>query len=252
MARGEQWARNSCSFRWTPKIPAQLEAADEDLLRVVAAVLEGAQDRVGRVVVERLKLVPVGPPEQGTQVRLVEDAPGEVERVGTIAVDEVAGDGARHFVPLGVILDGGPAPAVGRKVAGGVGEVDDQPAAVAAMDQVPLLVEPAPVVTGCTVRMELAQVAAAGREQTRRVGVFPLRKRPSYAIFQPPAAPARGRPDCAGHVIDGQDFRAGVVDAVGDEYLVARVIVLGNRPPTRDAVLLVAEEILDAEQEAVL
>ena len=42
------------------------------------------------------------------------------------------------------------------------------------------------------------------------------------------------------------------MEAVGDEYLVARVIVLGNRPPPRNAVLLVAEEILDAEQEAVL
>ena len=81
---------------------AQLQAADEDLARVVAAVLEGPQDGVGRVVVERLELVPVGPPEEAAQVGLVEDAPGEVERAVAVAVDDVAGDRAGDVVPLGV------------------------------------------------------------------------------------------------------------------------------------------------------
>ena len=167
LARGEQWARNSWSLRFVPKIPPSSRPPMKTLLRVVAAVLERPQDRVGRVVVERLELVPVGPPEQRPQVGLVEDAPGEVERVGAVAVDDVAGDRAGDLVPLGIILDGGPAPAVAREVAGGVGEVDHQAAAVAAMDQVPLLVEPAPVVAGRAVRVELAEVAAARREQAR-------------------------------------------------------------------------------------
>ncbi len=71
-----------------------------------------------------------------------------VERGGAVAVDDVAGDRAGDLVPLDVVLDGRPAPAVARQVAGGVGEVDHHAAAVLAVGQVPLLVEPAPVIAG--------------------------------------------------------------------------------------------------------
>ena len=143
-------------------------------LRVVAAVLESSQDGVSRVVVELLELVPVGTPEDRTQIRLVEDAPGETERGRAVAIDHVAGDRAGDFVPLDMVLDGGPASTVAGEVARGIGEVDHQAAAILAMGQVPFLVEPPPVIVRCAVRGELAEVAPARGEQPRRVGVFPF------------------------------------------------------------------------------
>ena len=56
------------------------------------------------------------------------------------------------------------------------------------MGQVPLLVEPAPVVARRAVRAELAEVAAAGRKQPRRVGVLAVGERPVVGDL-----PAAGR-----------------------------------------------------------
>src|SRR5262249_33986578 len=48
-----------------------------------------------------------------------------------------------------------------------------------------------------------------------------------------------------------QNSGAGVVDAVGDEHLVAGVVVVFERPARCEAVLLVAKEVLDVEQPAL-
>ena len=95
-----------------PKMPPSLETADENAVGVVAAVFEGAEDAVDGIVVEPLKLVPVGPPEKRAEIGLVEDAPCERQRSLTVAVDEMAGDGTGHFMPLGEVLGGCPAPAI--------------------------------------------------------------------------------------------------------------------------------------------
>ena len=250
--------RGASSGRGTPEPqvraedPAQLQAADEDLARVVAAVLEGPQDGVGRVVVERLELVPVARQKSGAQVGLVEDAPGEVERVGAVAVDDVAGDRAGDLVPLGVVLDGRPAPAVAREVAGGVGEVDHQAAAVPAMGQVPLLVEPAPVIARRAVRAELAEVAPARRRTAPARRGLPARgaarrRRSSSrraesrtaATVTVPAAPSTAM------TLVRASWTPSAI-----EHLVARVIVLGDGSAAGNAVLLVAEDVLDAEHDA--
>ena len=234
--------------------PAQLEAADEDLARVMAAVLEGPQDGVGRVVIERLELVPARPPEERPQVGLVEDAPGEVERIGAVAVDHVPGDRAGDVVPLGEVLHRGPAPAVAREVPGGIGEVDHDAAAVLAVAQVPLLVEPAPVIAGRAVRAVLAEVAPAGRRRAParrgpRGRAAARRRRSSSRRAASVTAATVTVPAAA---VGGDDLGARVVDAVGDQHLVAGVIILGDRPAGRDAVLRVAEDVLHAEHEAPL
>ena len=98
---------------------------------------------------------------------------------------------------------------------------------------------------------QLAEVAAAGREQAGRVGVFYGRQRGVVGDL-PAARRSRDRldEDGSGRVVSGDDLRAGVMDTVGDQNLVAGVVVLADRPAGRDAVLLVAVEVLDAEQDA--
>src|SRR6185437_14124020 len=61
----------------------------------------------------------------------------------------------------------------------------------------------------------------------------------------------RGDRDRAGLAIDVDDPRAGVVDAVGDQHLVTRVIVLAHGTAGGDTILLVTVEIPDAEHPVI-
>jgi hypothetical protein len=93
---------------------AQLQPADEHLLRIVTPVLERPQHRIDRVVVELLQLDPVGTPEQYSQIRLVEHAPGKLQAAVSVAVDQMRGDGVNNFVQLSVIFRRRPVPPVDR------------------------------------------------------------------------------------------------------------------------------------------
>ena len=154
-------------------------------------------------------------------------------------------------MPLSVILDGGPAPAVASEVAGRIGEIGDHATSITTDGEVPFLVEPAPVIAGRPVRIEFPQVAAAGGKKPGGVGILARRQR-SVVGDLPAAGRGRQRSDCdsSGLVIGGDDPGARVVDAIGDEHFVARMKVFADGPAAGDAVLVVAEDVFHAKQDA--
>ena len=163
----------------------------------------------------------------------------------------MAGDRPGGFMPLNVILDGGPAPSVASEVAGGIGKIGDDALAVALDGEIPFLVETAPVVTGRARRAEFPQVTAVRRKEPGSIGILTLRQRPFVGNF-PAASRRRQRSNGnrSGRAIGRDDIGAGIVNAIGDKYLVAYMEVVADRPSGRDSVLIVAEYIFRAEQDA--
>src|SRR5260370_32139182 len=104
-----------------PEDAGQLETADEDPAGIAAPVFEGPQNAIDGVIIELLQLVPVRPPEKGSQIGLVEYAPYEFKRVIAIAVDDVTGDGPNNFMQFRIVFGRRPVAAVDREIAGRVG-----------------------------------------------------------------------------------------------------------------------------------
>ena len=78
-------------------------------------------------------------------------------------------------------------------------------------------------------RLELAKVAAARRKESRRVGVFSRGQR-GFVGDLPAAGGSGDRFDenCAGFIVDGNDFGSGIVAAVGDKDFVGWMVVGGE------------------------